>query len=129
MPLLLSLLWSAEMVVPVRITFMGQIQNLWEYEIGIFDAIELSIIFIKNNSYNSLLKPYSRIFLHQCQLMSFHRSLIDTKSPKSPGLFLVFWLISTMLWIVLIFKFSIPSTSPLVTVPIGIIIPFMFHNF
>ena len=79
-------------------------------------------------------------FSHQCELMVFHRSLSDSKSPQVSRTLLsilavlnnaVVWMVSTR---PPTFKSSSPLNNPLVTVPkapitIGIIVTFMFHSF
>ena len=79
-------------------------------------------------------------FSHQRQLMVFHWSLSDSKSPQVSGTLLsilailnnvVVWMVSTR---PPTSKSSSPFSNPLVTVPnatiiIGIIVTFMFHSF
>ena len=82
---------------------------------------------------------YLRFFLHQCQLMVFHRSLSDSKSQVSKTLLsilavlnnVVFWMVSIC---PLISKSSRPFNNPLddctkSTNHDCIIVTFMFHNF
>ena len=78
--------------------------------------------------------------LHQCQLMVFHWSLSDIKSPQVSRTLLsilavfnnvVVWMVSTL---PLSSKSSSPFNNRLVTVPkapimMGIIVTFMFHGF
>ena len=79
-------------------------------------------------------------FSHQRQLMVFHWSLCDSKSPQVSGTLLsilailnniVVWMVSTR---PPTFKSSSPFSNPLVTIPnapitIGIIVTCMFHSF
>ena len=81
-----------------------------------------------------------RVFPHQHQLIVFHWSLSDSKSPQVSRTLLsiladlnstVLWMVSTR---VLLSTSSSPLTSPLVTVPsapitIGITVTFMFRSF
>ena len=79
-------------------------------------------------------------FSHQCQPLSFHWSLSDSKSPQVSRTLLsiladlnnaVVWMVSTR---PLISKFSCPCINPFETVPraaitIGITITLIFHSF
>ena len=93
-----------------------------------------------NDKIHLLLFYSLESFSYQCQLMVFHWSLSDNKSPQDSRTLLsilvnfnkaVVWMVSTC---PLISKTSGPCTKPLVTVPrapvtIGITVTFMFHSF
>ena len=78
-------------------------------------------------------------FSHQCQLMVFHWSLSDSKSPQvSRTRLRILAVLSAVVWIVSTprpsSKSSRPFNNPLVTVPnapitFGTIVTFMFHSF
>ena len=83
---------------------------------------------------------YTLSFSQQCELMGFHRSLSENRSPQVSRTFLsilvnlnyaVVWIVSTR---PVTSKSSSPSINSLMTVPrapiiIGIIVAFMYHSF